>query len=109
MCAAPTIDRRRHVRHPLPTSVEFLHESSAQNYVGRRVDLSDGGLLMYVPARVPIQVGDVVRLKARAGGQPELADSGEPPLKATIVRVDRHSLLTMGHVAVGVKFDKTDE
>ncbi len=106
MCAAPTIDRRRHVRHPLPTSVEFHHESSAQNYVGRRVDLSEGGLLMYVPARVPIQVGDVVRLKARTAGPPELAGSDEPLTKATIVRVDRHALLTMGHIAVGVKFEE---
>ena len=106
MCAAPMIDRRRYVRQPLPTTVEFHHESSEQNYVGRRVDLSEGGLLMYVPARVPIQVGDVVRLKARATEQPELAGSEESVTKATIVRVDRHSLLTMGHVAVGVKLEE---
>ncbi len=105
MCAAPTINRRRHVRHPLPTSLEFYHETSRQNYVGRCVDLSPGGLLMYLPARVPVQVGDTVRLAVDGGTRPEFAGL-EGPLTATIVRVDRHALVTLGQIAVGIRFHR---
>jgi hypothetical protein len=86
--------------------LEFYHEASGENYVGRCVDLSEGGLLMYVPVRVPIQVNQVVRLTPKGESLPEFAGQAETPIEATIVRVDRHSLLTMGHVAVGVKFVK---
>ena len=104
MCATPMINRRRHVRHPQPASLEFEHLTSGECYVGRCVDLSEGGLLMYVPARVPIQVNQVVQLTPKGAGLPEFPGNGEAPIEATVVRVDRHSLLTMGHVAVGVRF-----
>lgn len=105
MCATPMVNRRQHVRRPQPASLEFSHDNSGQNYVGRCVDYSEGGLLMYVPARVPLQVDQVVRLTPKGEGLPDIS-SGKT-VDATVVRVDRRCLLTMGHVAVGVKFVKT--
>lgn len=58
---------------------------------------------MYVPAKAPLKVGDVLRLQTGVNG-PGVAGLGEKPLTATIVRMDRHALLTLGHVAVGVRF-----
>jgi hypothetical protein len=60
---------------------------------------------MYVPATVPIQAGDAIGLPALTCPKP--LDLGQAPLPATVVRVDRRALLTMGYVAVGVRFERT--
>ena len=58
---------------------------------------------MYVPAKVPLQVGDVLRLDS---GSAQPAGQDKQPVLASVVRLDRHALLTMGHVAVGLKFNQ---
>lgn len=100
-------DRRRHSRHPLATSVQFHHGPSRRDFPGRCVDVSHGGMLMNVPAFVPIQPGHMIRLAVGSVNRPEFAGLGEGPLDATIVRVDRDKLPAKGHIAIGVKFAET--
>ena len=74
MDATPKADRRRHQRYPLATSLQFYHGPSQRDFPGRCVDISKGGMLMYVPAGVPIRPGDPVRLTLGGVGRPEFAD-----------------------------------
>ena len=104
MGAAPSVDRRKHPRHPLATSVQFHHGMSQREFPGRCVDISKGGMLMYVPAATPLRAGDSVRVTLGSVGRPEFANLGDRPLDATVVRVDRKAMLNIGHVAVGVRF-----
>jgi c-di-GMP-binding flagellar brake protein YcgR len=98
-------ERRQHTRFPLATSVEFYHTASKRDFPGRSVDVSDGGMLMYVPATVPVHPGQVVRLNARSIHPGKVQRNGDGKVHAKIVRVDRQPLLTTGHIAVGMKFD----
>lgn len=59
----PPTERRCHRRLPLSASVEFRHGPTRRDYPARSVDLSAGGMLMYVPATVPIRVGHDVHLR----------------------------------------------
>ncbi len=104
MTAAPTAERRKHQRHPLPTTVQFYHAPSQREFPGRCVDISAGGLLMYVPASTPIQPGHPIRMHITTATRPEFAIASDKPVEAAVVRVDRGKLLATGHVAVGVKF-----
>jgi len=100
----PSVDRRQHARRPLAASVQFHHAPSKRDFPGRCVDVSEGGMLLYVPANTPIQAGHPIRLRMP---KPPPAAGDDPtyePVDATVVRVDRHGLLSMGHIAVGVKF-----
>ncbi len=104
MNAKPKTDRRRHQRYPLPTGVQFYHSPSQREFPARCVDVSKGGLLMYVPASVPVHPGQPIRVNIGGVDRPEFAGMGEGPLDATVVRVDRYALLSMGHLAVGIRF-----
>ena len=97
-------ERRANRRYPLATSISFYHDQSQRSFPGRCVDVSDGGMMMYIPASSPIQPGQAIRLTVGSVNRPEFAGLSEKPVDATIVRVDRHSLLTFGHLSVGVKF-----
>ena len=108
MCPTPVTNRRLHARRPLAASLEFSHDAAGRQYVGRCVDVSKGGLLMYVPATTPVQVGQSLQLAVGGVYRPEFAVLGDEPKMAEVVRVDRHALLTMGHVAVGLKFLEND-
>ena len=59
---------------------------------------------MYVPAATPVQPGQPIRLTVGGVNRPEFSVLSEKPLDATIVRVDRSTLLSDGHIAVGVRF-----
>ncbi len=104
MSPAPSVDRRKHPRHPLATGVQFYHGPSQREFPGRCVDVSEGGMLMYVQPTTPIKPGDITRVALGSAGRPEYASFGQRPVDATVVRVDRNSLLTLGHIPVGVKF-----
>ncbi len=97
-------ERRVHPRHPLLTSVQVFHGPSQRDFPGRCVDISAGGMCMYVPAATPIQPGQPIRLTVGSVSRPEFAGLSEKPIDATIVRVDRDALLKTGHLAVGVRF-----
>lgn len=104
MSKMPPQDRRKYPRYPLPTSVQFYHGPSQRDYPGRCVDISLGGLLMYVPAAAPVQPGQPIRIAVGGVPRPEFARLGGQPVDATIVRVNRMSLFSEGHLAVGVRF-----
>lgn len=89
-----TADRRKHRREASSATVQFFHGPSRREFPGRCLDISEGGLMMYVPAAAPVQAGQAIRLQ-----MPQSA-----PLDARIVRVDRQRLLSKGHIAVGVQF-----
>ena len=105
MSPSPAIERRKHQRCPLPARVRFHHSPSRRDWPGRCVDISHGGMLMYVPATVPVQPGHPIQVKMDAIGRPEYAALDGKDVPATVVRVDRHALVSMGHVAVGVRFE----
>ena len=105
MSNTPSADRRQHQRYPLATSVQFYHGPSQREFPGRCIDISHGGMLMYVPATVPVHPGQTVRLNVGNVHLPEITELTDEPIHATIVRVDRQALLTKGHIAVGMRFD----
>ena len=104
MNATPSVERRQHPRHPLATGVQFYHGPSQREFPGRCVDISASGMLMYVPAGAPMQPGHPIRLTLGGVNRPEFANMASRPVDATIVRVNRHNLLTNGYLAIGVKF-----
>ena len=104
MSANPPQDRRAHPRYPLPTSIQFYHGPTQRDFPGRCVDISLGGLLMYVPASTPVQPGQPIRIVVGALNRPEFAGLGRKPVDGVIVRVNRNALLSEGHLAVGVRF-----
>lgn len=104
MCAAPSVDRRQHRRHPMAVGVRFHHSQSQRDFPARCVDVSRGGMLMYVPAAAPLKPGHAVRLTVGDDVREEFAYLSEKPIDAAVVRVDREKLLQLGHLAVGVKF-----
>jgi len=59
---------------------------------------------MYVPATVPVQPGQTLRVTVGSVSRPEFAGLSEKPVDATVARVDRTALLKSGHLAVGVRF-----
>jgi hypothetical protein len=97
-------DRRRHRRYPLARSCHFHHAPTQREFPGRCVDISESGLLMYVPVATPVKPGQPIRLTVTGPAPPEVGSLGEGPLDATIVRVERRGLLTTGKLAVGVAF-----
>lgn len=104
MDSTADIERRRHTRYPLATSVQFYHGPTQHNYPGRCVDISEGGMMMYVPASAPVHTGQPIQLTVGCVNRPEFAGLSENPLDATIVRVNRQALVSMGHAAIGVRF-----
>jgi c-di-GMP-binding flagellar brake protein YcgR len=104
MNATPSKERRAYPRFPLTTSVGFYHGPSHRDFPARCIDISRGGMLMYVPATTPVQPGQPVRLAVGSVSHPDFARLGRKPLDAVIVRVDRGALLAEGHLAVGVRF-----
>jgi hypothetical protein len=63
-------------------------------------------MLMYVPSSVPVQPGHPIQVKLGGVGRAEYAGLDGRDVPATVVRVDRHALLSMGHLAVGVRFEQ---
>ena len=97
-------NRRRYVRYPLATTVQFYHGPSRRAFPARTVDISSGGLLMHVPASTPVAPGQPIRLTLGNHEGCEAVGLDGGPIHATIVRVDRRGLLDQGHLPVGVRF-----
>jgi c-di-GMP-binding flagellar brake protein YcgR len=104
MIDRPVKERRVSPRYQLAAGVQFFHGPSGRNLPARCVDISRGGLLMYVPAASPVQPGQTIRLTLGAISLPKLAGLSGAPIGGTIVRVDRRALLAEGCLAVGVRF-----
>ena len=93
-----------HVRYPMATTVQFYHGPSRRYFRARTVDISEGGILMYVPASAPVAPGHPIQVTIGSHSRPELAGLSDRPMDATIVRVDRHKMLSQGYLPVGVRF-----
>ena len=105
MTRSTSPDRRQHARHPLATTVQFVHGPSRREYPARSVDVSHGGMLIYVPASVPIARGQSIQVTIGSHGRPELSELSNRPLTATVVRVDRKKMMQLGHLPVGIRFE----
>ncbi|MFP4355917.1 MAG: PilZ domain-containing protein [Phycisphaerae bacterium] len=105
-------ERRRAQRYSVGTRVQFYHNPTRRDFPGRSVDISSSGMLMYVPATVPVHPGQKVDVSVGTGSKPEFAELSTKRIQGTIVRVDRNPLLAIGNIAVGVQFvsdqDNTD-
>ena len=104
MSEPESTERRSHPRYPLVTSVEFFHGPSQREFPARCVNISLGGLKMYVPAATPGRPGQAIRLAIDGVSRPEFAPLGRGSVDATIVRVDRQAMIQEGDLAVGVRF-----
>lgn len=102
----PSADRRRHVRYPLATTVQFYHCPSRREFPARSVDISAGGVLVYVPVGTPVALGQPIQLKLGTHSRPEFARLSDSPLDGTIVRVDRRRMLSVGHLPIGIRFSQ---
>ena len=102
----PSTDRRQHVRYPLATTVQFYHCASRREFPARSIDISAGGILVYVPTGTPVAPGQPIQLKLGAQSRPEFARLSDRPLDATVVRVDRQKILSLGHLPVGIRFSQ---
>lgn len=90
----------------MATMVEFYHCPSRRQFPARSVDISGGGILVYVPTGTPVSPGQPIQLKLGAASRPEFARLSEHPLDGTIVRVDRRKILSVGHLPVGIRFSQ---
>ena len=99
-----TKNRRHHERRAQSMDLHFHHSTSDRYFPGRSVDLSAGGMLLQIPARSPVQVGNDIRVHLEPMGQPEWAINNNQSVPAKIVRIDRGPLLTNGRISIGVEF-----
>ena len=60
--------------------------------------------MMYVPASTPVRAGQTLEVSIGMIPRPEFADLSDTTVSASIARVDRTSLLSLGHLAVGIRF-----
>ena len=103
MCASPAAERRQYPRQPLSARVHLHHQASRREFPARSVDVSEGGLLMYVPATTPVSVGQVVEVRFE---DPPAGTPCGQTVAGQVARVDRQKLLAMGYLAVGVQFQQ---
>ena len=97
-------ERRRHPRYPLATNMQFHHGPSRREVPARSVDISAGGIRMYVPVSAPVRPGQPVRMNMGAICRPELIGTDRKSVDGTIVRVDRSRLTTTGYMSIGIRF-----
>ena len=113
MSPTPLAERRSHPRLAVFGGVRFQHPASRREIAGRLVDLSRGGLRMYVPPDAPLRAGQTIRLLDLPGrqhvceGPSEASEDPLAPLDAVVIRVDRSALARDGKVAIAARFDQS--
>ena len=95
-------ERRRHARYPMSTSLQFHHGPSKREVPARSVDVSESGMLMYVPATTPVRAGQAVYVDLGGIGGRQATSAGL--VQATIVRVDRADMTSRGYLGIGLRF-----
>jgi c-di-GMP-binding flagellar brake protein YcgR len=95
-------ERRQHARYPMATGIQFHHGPSKREVPARSVDVSETGMLMYVPATTPVRAGQSVYVNMTTLGSKSSANAG--PVHATIVRVDRGAMTSKGYLGIGLRF-----
>jgi len=86
----------------MSTSLQFHHGPSKREVPARAVDVSESGMLMYVPAITPVRAGQAVYVNLTSIGGRRAAGTG--PVQATIVRVDRAEMTSKGYLGIGIRF-----
>ncbi|NBB95772.1 MAG: hypothetical protein GVY16_08530 [Planctomycetes bacterium] len=106
MTPSPGAERRRHSRIPRVVNIHLHHKPSDREIPARTLDISDGGMLVSVPATAPVAPGQAICVRAGQDVLPRLPIRTDPcqcdDLDARIVRVDRNALLNTGQLQVGV-------
>ena len=97
-------ERRQHPRFKLVTKVDFHHGPTDRDFPAKSVDISAGGMMMYLPATVPVHKGQSVNVTVGSSDSPEFAGLDET-IFGKITRVDREPLLATGNIAISVKFN----
>jgi c-di-GMP-binding flagellar brake protein YcgR len=100
MSNATKSERRRYTRRSRVMNLRMHHLPSQRDFPARSLDASVGGMKMDIPATTPASVGQSVELLF-AG---PTGEGSARMINATIVRVDRQTLLTRGKVTIGVEF-----
>lgn len=85
-------------------TIQFYHGQSMREYPARTVNISNGGMLMYVPISAPVAPGHTIRINLGSQSRPEFSGLGGEPCDATIVRVERKEITDVGYLPVGVRF-----
>jgi c-di-GMP-binding flagellar brake protein YcgR len=85
----------------MSTGIQFHHGPSKRQVSARSVDISETGMLMYIPATTPVRAGQSVYVNM-AGLTGRSAQPGQ--VQATVVRVDRSDMTSKGYLGIGVKF-----
>lgn len=101
-------DRREHERFPLASAVMLHLAATDTSYPGRGVDVSQGGMLVYVPASAPIAAGQELELTVTpspaAPAPAGIAGAVARKRAARVIRVDRDDLVKLGRLGVAVQF-----
>jgi hypothetical protein len=112
MTATPS-NRRKHQRFPLASSVEIHLAATGKSYPGRGVDVSQGGMMVYLPASAPVSAGqelDLTVTPSPAAPAPAgVAGAVARKRAARVIRVDRDGLVKLGRLGVAVQFTNGQE
>jgi hypothetical protein len=97
-------ERRQHPRQLLGSSARVVLLAANRDFPCLCADVSAGGARLLVPAAMPVGVGHAVRLTDFSGRISPMTGLATSDPAATVVRVDRQSLLNEGVVTVGLRF-----
>ena len=85
----------------MSTGLQFHHGPSKREVPARSVDVSETGMMMYVPATTPVRTGQSVYVNMAGIGS---TATNRGPVQATIVRVDRAEMTSKGYLGIGLRF-----
>ncbi len=95
MVDALPLERRAYPRRAAEQWGILFHLASGHSFRCRFVDVSAAGARLVVPPGMPVRAGQAVRLES----------PGPEGGAATVVRVQRETLVQVGGVTVAVRFD----
>ncbi len=103
---APSSDteRRQYQRYPIVTGLHFYHGPSDCEIPARVVNISDGGVLVFVATTARVRAGHPIRMDMGWFPHPKLVCPGRHYVAGTIVRVDRSAQRSTGQMEVGIRF-----
>ena len=98
-------DRRRYTWYSYSTNLRF-RRSNGKTLPARSVDISSGGMLLYVLAHQELFPGETITLHFNANGVadhfPDVYFPDSHDIQATIVRIERDHFSTSGYMGITV-------
>jgi len=101
--AIVNFERRRHPRYNIDLPIEYYHIESSFGRSGRASNVSEGGLLVYLPEKV--EIGQLLQLKLFFPSGSEL---NTIVLEAEVVWIDIHLEKDWGDYRSGLRFIEID-